>query len=76
VRLGFSAADDYQHDSPDETESARDRRKSDPVTLFVRDFKGAQLGIFLLCRPTQTSPSKADESDNDQNDADNAGWFH
>jgi hypothetical protein len=29
-----------------------------------------------LCRPTQTAPSKADESDDDQNDADNAGWFH
>ncbi len=76
MRLAFSAGNDYQHDPADETESARDRRKSDPVTLLVRDLKWAYLGIFLLRRPTQTAPSKADEANNDEDDADNAGWFH
>ena len=70
------AAEYYQDYSADETDPTRDRRKSDPVTLLVRDLKWAQLGVFLLRRPTQTAPSKAYEADNDQNDADNAGWFH
>jgi len=46
------------------------------VTLFVSDFKWAQLGVFLFCRPTQTAPGKADEADNNENNADNTGWFH
>ena len=76
MRLAFSAADNHQHDSADQTDSAGDRRKIDSVSLFVSDFKRAQLSVFLLCRPTQTAPGKADHADNDQNDADDCGWFH
>ena len=74
--LALSAADDDEHNSPNQADSARDWRKSDSVTFLVRDFKRAQLGVFLLCRPTQTTPGKADHADDNQQDADDYGWFH
>ena len=46
------------------------------MTLLVSNFEGAQLCVFLLRRPTQTAISKADDSDDDENDADDCGWFH
>lgn len=44
--------------------------------LFVSELERTQLSVFLFCRPTKTAPGKADEPDNDKNNADDAGWFH
>jgi hypothetical protein len=38
IRLGFATADDDQQDPADETDSAYDRRKTDPMTFGVLDF--------------------------------------
>jgi hypothetical protein len=76
LTLALSAADYDKHNSADQADSARHRRESDPMSFLVRDFKRAQLGVFLLYRPTQSTPGKADHADDNQQDADDYGWFH
>ncbi len=46
------------------------------MALLVSDFKGTELRVFFFRRPTQAAISKADDADDDENDADDRGRFH
>ena len=74
--LSFSAADRDQDNSADQTDSAYNRRKTDSMTFGVLDFKRTKLRVFLFFGPAQAAPGKANNPDDDQNDADNSSWFH
>lgn len=46
------------------------------MTFAVRDLKRTKLGVLFLFAPTQASPGKADDANDDQDDANNSSWFH
>ncbi len=46
------------------------------MTFGVLDFKRTKLRVFLFFGPAQAAPGKANNPDDDQNDADNSSWFH
>jgi hypothetical protein len=40
------------------------------------DLDGPYLRVFLFLSPTQAAVGKADNANDDQNDADYSNWFH
>ena len=46
------------------------------MAFLVSDLKGAELGVFLLRRPAQTTPGESDDADDNQDDADDGDRFH
>jgi hypothetical protein len=42
----------------------------------VFDFQRTKLGVFFLSRPFYSAPGKANDADNDEDDADDSSWFH
>ena len=42
----------------------------------MTDLKRTQLGVFLFLVPAQAAPGKANDADDDQNDADDSSRFH
>lgn len=46
------------------------------MTLGVLDFNRPQLRVFLFLIPTQAAISEANNTNDDQNDADYSSWFH
>jgi len=46
------------------------------MAFLVADFKRAKLRVFLFRRPAQTTPSKPDDADDDQNNSDEAKRGH
>ncbi len=46
------------------------------MTFLVRNLHGAELRVFLLRRPAEAAPGEAEDSDDDENDADDDGRFH
>lgn len=46
------------------------------MAFLVSNFKGTELGVFLFGGPTQAAISEADDANDDENYADDAGRFH
>ncbi len=42
----------------------------------VLNLERSKLGILFLCRPTKAAPSKANNAYDNENDANDSGWFH
>ena len=74
--LRLSAADDHQHDSADQTDPSQHGRKRDGLLLFRGRLNWAEVKHFLTLGVRDPAIYERKNADNDQNDADDAGWFH
>ena len=74
--LGLAAADDYQDDSADQTNSAQYRGKWNGLLLFSRRLNWAEIEHLFALRVRDAAIRQRDDADNDKNDADNSGRLH
>ena len=74
--LRFSAADDHQHDSADQTDPAQHGRERDGLLLFRSRLNRTEVEHFLTLGVRDPAIYERKNSDSDKNYADDAGWFH
>ena len=72
----FPATDDHQHDSAHDTKPAEYWWERHALVLAVLQLEWTKLRVFFLCRPVDPAKGKANDADNDKNDADNSGRLH
>lgn len=63
--LTFSAADDYQHDPPNDQKSAEYRRERDALSLRMFKLERTKLRVFFFCRPVYPTEGEADDASDD-----------
>jgi len=76
VVLSLSGAEGDKKNSADQTDATDDRRKIDSLIFSMFDFQRTKLSVFLLGGPFDSTPGKANDADNDENDANNSSRFH
>ena len=74
--LTLATAESDQKNSAGQTDAAGNRRNVDALLFGVLDFQRTKLGIFFLLVPVQTAPGKANNANDDENNADDSSWFH
>ncbi len=60
----------------DQTDAAQHAWKWDGLLLFRGCLNGSEVQHFLPLRVRDTAVHQRKDADNDQNDADTAGWVH
>lgn len=74
--LSLSASDDHQYDAAYDQQSTEHRWERDALSLRMFKLERTKLGVFFLCRPVYPAKCEADDASDDEDNADNAGWFH
>jgi hypothetical protein len=76
LRLPALCANDHERYAADQGDAAENRRNGNGAGLLVFDFERAEPGVLLFVGEAEASDGKADDTDDDQNDADDGGRFH
>ena len=74
--LRCPVADDYEHNSADQTNTAEHGRKRNSFLLFRSCLDGAEIEHLFALGVRNPAVRQRDNADNDKNNADNSGRLH